>query len=141
MLFLIGGESRPLKAAIRTEQTKESFMTQDPSDAGSFTVKPNEKVTIKVQAVKVASQCSAALDGSACLATASNPVTFVVTAPPASGGNLNFVFMGTFPSPAPDGSMMKLSVEGDQGGGEFAGPILLPTNIDGSVDLDFGVQA
>ena len=116
-------------------------MTQETGGDSLYTAQPGEKITVEINAVQTGEFCSAATDGSACVAQSTHPTvyTFVITEP--SGSTQNFVFYGSFAKGSAAKAHYELFLKGDQGDTtQWSGPWLQQTDTSGSLTILFEVQ-
>ncbi len=111
-------------------------MTQ--SDALTYVVGANERVTVEVEAVQTGDTTGFSVDGRdipPVPGVSPRTFRFNVTVGP---GLTHFATVDChFDDSAPDTAKFRIFVSGDQGGGRFTGPVVKKTNPLKSRDLEF----
>jgi hypothetical protein len=113
-------------------------MQQDESSL--YTVRPGETVTLRVQAVKVGNNVGYVVEAVPQTPVSNNPRTYRFTVAKPAGGNIHSSMSYFFPEEAPNEAEYRVFISGDQGGGEFNGPVVhKPDGID-HCDISFRVE-
>ena len=110
-------------------------------NAAKYSVKKNENITVRVSAVSTAPFASVSLDGKVLAPVPAAPFTYTFPITGKDGDEQGLDFAGAFDAAAPADAHYELFVQGDQGGGEFAGPWYQQGSLGAPITILFEVTA
>lgn len=104
-----------------------------------YRVGAGENITLEIEAIETGNFSVFAVDGKKIESIpGTEPKTFEPFTVTVGPGLTHFGRVEVnFPDDAPDDARYQLFLTGDQGGGRFTGPDILPTDATGAVGLEF----